>query len=101
MVVPGDPGLDSFTLRMNEPNLDVVVHDARGKVLVATTVIQPRAASALGEDWEERKVAGPVDVEVEPTVEWVLAARFLEGAKNHGLALGRIAVDGKEKGPKP
>ncbi len=90
-----------LTLRMSEPNLDVVVHDARGKVLVATTVVQPRAASALGEDWEERKVAGPVDVEVEPTVDWVLAARFLEGAKNHGLALGRIAVDGKEKGPKP
>lgn len=66
---------------MRDANLVCAVRDAKDKVIIAATIIRAAAAQTLGGPWNPSTVSGPVDVDVEETVEWALAARFVRDVK--------------------
>ncbi len=87
------PRRNVLSLRMSGPNLEHTLKDANGKVVNATTIVRPHESSTLGEVWKRDAVKGPVEVDVDPTVDWPLAARFLREAVKLGLEPGRVFID--------
>jgi hypothetical protein len=86
-----------LTLAMSGADLDYAIRDAKNKVLDAATIIRPAAAAAWAGGYRFERAGGPVDVDVDPSVEWALASRFLREAIKAGLGVNRVWIEAPQK----
>jgi hypothetical protein len=89
------PARPAFTLRMSGDDLEYTLRDKNDKIVTTATIVRPTEAYLIGPFWDPSKAPGPVDVDVDASVDWNLAARVLRAAMNHGLVPRRVWIEGK------
>lgn len=86
-----------LTLAMSGANLDYALRDAKNKVLDAATIVRPSEAGTWAGGWKFERAGGPVDVDVDASVDWALASRFLREAIRAGLGVNRVWIEASQK----